>query len=363
MYQNAVEMPQGRPTVGLAELWDGRGQRVAWGFYCPDSPIIFRVLSTEPHRPDENFFKNRVQRAQQIRRFLFDSPTNSYRLINGEGDGLPGLVCDIYDSVAVIQYDGAEPKAFWQQMGLKDIVQQWDFVSTVVEKPRGGAPLVPIKGSWSGSVQKIQENSSQFYVDIAEGQKTGFFMDQRDNRHYLSQWTKGLSVLNCFSYTGGFSVAAGLGGAEHVTSFDLSQKALDLAQKNWALNDLDETKHSLLKGDIYEMLARLRNKWDVIVVDPPSMAKSEKQKPGAIQKYTQIFKEALGRLESGGHLFLSSCSSHITFEDFYGIATEAFSKARRTGTLLKISGQGADHPFPLACPELRYLKFMHFKSN
>ncbi|MCB0386558.1 MAG: class I SAM-dependent methyltransferase, partial [Bdellovibrionales bacterium] len=166
-----------------------------------------------------------------------------------------------------------------------------------------------------------------------------------------------------FSYYGGFSVYAGLGGAQSVTSVDISAGAIDLANRNWSLNQLNPNAHKGVTADVFEFLLEQSQTWDCVIADPPSMAHSEKQKPQAMAKYQELFSLAAKKVTSGGHLFLSSCSSHISFDDFFAIVNESLSKSRRRGQILRISGQGADHPFPHICPELRYLKFMHLVLN
>jgi len=363
IYQNAIIPGNSPENAKLARLKDRQKNFLAWGIYDPRSPLAFRVLSLFKSKPDMGFYKKRMAQAFEKRQSLLSQVTKCYRLFNGEGDGLPGLVCDVYNSVAVVQFDGEGPRRFWYDTKVLEELANLKEIEAIVEKPRGDEDLIPIHGKINESLLVSLENGMKFFVDISKGQKTGFFLDQRDNRKYLSQWVRGKRFLNCFSYTGGFSIAAGVGGASHVTSYDISQKALTLAEENWELNSLPKEGHSQLKGDIFRDLKFQKKKWDAIVVDPPSMAKSEKQKSSAITKYIHLFAEAIHCLEPGGDLFLSSCSSHISFEDFYDIAVEGFSKARRNAKILRISGQGPDHPFPLACPELRYLKFIHLKAD
>jgi 23S rRNA (cytosine1962-C5)-methyltransferase len=198
-----------------------------------------------------------------------------------------------------------------------------------------------------------------FQVDIESGQKTGFFLDQRDNRQYVRTISRGKSVLNLFSYTGGFSVYAGLGGATRVASLDVAEAAVRAAEANWAMNGLDPAKHEGLAVDVFEYLVNATEKWDHIIVDPPSMGHSEEQKERAVTKYTDLFAASAKLVNAGGQLSLSSCSSHISFDDFYEIIRESMSMARRRGQILRVSGQGPDHPFLHSSHEQRYLKFVH----
>jgi 23S rRNA (cytosine1962-C5)-methyltransferase len=196
-------------------------------------------------------------------------------------------------------------------------------------------------------------------VNLEKGQKTGFFLDQRDNRDYIRQSSAGKTVLNLFSYTGGFSVYAGLGQAKKVASLDVSKGAIESSEEHWKMNGLDPSQHQGLCVDVFEYLNGEPEMWDHIIVDPPSMSHSEDQNAVAKAKYIELFAAAAKRVRKGGELSLSSCSSHITHEDFFEITNECLSMARRTGQILRVGAQGADHPFPHACHEFRYLKFVH----
>ncbi len=351
VYKDALNSPGVVQRAQLAQVSDKSGD-LGWGIYDPHSVLALRILSLDSPPPGAAFLERQFMRAYDLRAPLRASQTNAYRLFNGEGDCLPGLVCDVYDSVAVLQFDGQGPSEFWD----RELITQWILshtsCKTVMEKER----RTPTMGA--GEVQ-ILENNIKFKINLEKGQKTGFFLDQRDNRNYIRQVSAGKSVLNLFSYTGGFSVYAGLGGATRVASLDISKGALELAEENWLLNGLDKSKHSSLCVDVFEYLRGNAEAWDHIIVDPPSMTHSKDQKELAQSKYIEIFTAAAKRVRAGGELSLSSCSSHIGFDDFLKIIEEALSGARRRGRILRVSGQGSDHPFPHACPELRYLKFVH----
>ncbi len=353
VYKDAMVSPGNIEKAQLCQILDQKGE-LAWGFYDPHSVLAVRILSVDKAPPSELFFEKRFARAWDLRRGVRAYETDAYRLLNGEGDGLPGLVCDLYGSVAVLQFDGQGPREFWDQ----DLIRRWLLENTpcrtVVEKERRHA-----EQKIESPEVLILENSVKFRVNLEKGQKTGFFLDQRDNREYVRRFTRHKSVLNLFSYTGGFSVYAGLGGASRVASLDVSKGALELAEQNWMLNGLDPSKHSSLCVDVFEYLRENNEFWDCLIVDPPSMSHSKDQKELAIAKYVELFTAAAKRVKPGGDLFLSSCSSHIGFDDFFGMIEEALSGARRRGQVLRVSGQGPDHPFPHACPELRYLKFVH----
>ncbi len=359
VYREAIEVVRGETQ--LCELIDKKGKFVAWGFYDQKSPLAVRILSTKKKPPNQHFYEQRFRQAYSLRQNIMSSDTNGLRLFNGEGDRLPGLVCDLYDRVAVIQFDGQGSFDFWDQ----DFISNWILENTVAQtvyfKPRRSEDKKPI--IWGEALADdlvlIKENGQSFLVNIVDGQKTGFFFDQRDNRQYIKSISRGLSVLNLFSYTGGFSIYAGSGGAKEVLSVDLSKEALELANKSWEQTFNKKQGHDVEACDVFDFVKRATRTWDIVIVDPPSMSHSEKNRKSAIQSYIDLFAKASHLVSPQGHLVLSSCSSHVSFSDFLEIITEALSQARLTGRILRVSGQGADHPFPHFCDELRYLKFVH----
>lgn len=378
IYREALQSPQASSQADqatLAVLKDSKKQFVAWGYYDPQGPLAFRVLSLKDKKPSLDDFQKTIIKAGEKRKYLLSTHTNAFRLINGEGDHLPGLVCDVYNDIAVLQFDGLGPSQFWSQpdrlnaicLGLQHIFESFfeQKLNSIVIKERGASEaLTLVKGEPVPLYVEIQENLVKFHVRILEGQKTGFFLDQRDNRNYVKSISKGKSVLNLYSYTGGFSIYAGMGGAKKVVSVDISKGAIDQAESNWQLNGLQIDGHQGMAFDVSEFLEKSNellniSTWDMILVDPPSMTHSEKQKPQAVAKYIDVFSQAAKKVKDGGDLILSSCSSHISFEDFYGIINEALSKARKRGQILRVSGQGSDHPFLHISHELRYLKFVH----
>ncbi len=360
VYREAVELKKGVESSVLCQVLDRKGQGLAWALYSPEGPLALRILSTEKRPPNETLYQARLKAAWNLRASLRTVDTNAYRLVNGEGDWLPGFVCDVYNNLAVMQFDGDSCYEFWDQ----EFLAQWLLENTPVEsvycKPRRSDQRDPLVFGASLDFEPIEilENGVRFIVDYVQGQKTGFFLDQRDNRQYLKSLAQGKTVLNLFSYTGGFSIYAGLGGADRVTSVDLSEPALQLATKAWHLNDLEPGKHKAVATDVFDFLEANRDDFDVVMVDPPSMTHSEKTKAQAVKAYTHLFSQAARLCGGGSHLVLSSCSSHISFQDFFEIIEESLSKARKKGQILKVSGQGIDHPFPHSCRELRYLKFV-----
>lgn len=362
VYKEALDRPPHSERATLARVLDQKGEDLAWAIYDPHSPLALRILSTDKAPPQESFIEKKLAKAWLLRKAVRSEQTTAYRFINGEGDGLPGLVCDVYGDVAVLQFDGKGPREFWDA----SFVAQWILKNTplksVVDKLRrsdSDRGIELLAGEPVTDELVLKENGVLFKMDLIKGQKTGFFLDQRDNRQYVRQISEGLSVLNMFSYTGGFSVYAGLGKASKVASLDIAKGATDLAMENWLLNGLPEDRHQSICMDAFDYLQGQKEFWDCIIVDPPSMSHDEKGKAIAVKKYTDLFAAAARRVNKEGYLILSSCSSHISFNDFFEIANEALSAARRKGQTLRISGQGLDHPFPQATYELRYLKFVH----
>lgn len=357
IYREAIKVLKSDKDSSMAEVLDQKGKFLAWALYDDSGPLALRILSLEKKPPGGTYFKGLLKASIQRRSFLDPLKTNAYRLVNGEGDRLPGFVCDIYDKIAVMQFDGEGAKKFWSKFPIADWLVEAISCKTVVEKTRGN--YQNIEGPEPKTPTVIKENGLFFSIDIIQGQKTGFFIDQRDNREYIKSIAKDKSVMNLFSYTGGFSVYAGAGGASEVLSVDLAKPALKMAEESWILNELPDDIHSTEAVDVFDFMESDSRSWDIVIVDPPSMAHSEKQRDPAVSKYIDVFAKAARKVEKGGHLVLSSCSSHVSFEDFFMIITECLSQASRRGLILRVSGQGADHPFPHVLPEMRYLKFVH----
>lgn len=277
---------------------------------------------------------------------------------------MPGLVCDVYSSAAVIKLDGAGPAGFYDAAGLaRALAERMPHLRCVWLKHRAGEDSrgAVLWGERPPGAVVFLENGLQFESDIAMGQKTGFFLDQRDNRRRMQRLSRGCRVLNLFSYTGGFSVYAGAAGASHVTSVDLAAPACEAAGRNWELNGLQAVRHAAVAADCFSFLedaAAGREAWDVVVVDPPSFAPNKQSVPKATASYERLFTKAAAVTAPGGILALSSCSSHIDFPLFQQICEGAVGRARRSATVLGVHGQPEDHPFPAVCQELRYLKFV-----
>ncbi len=356
-------LPPAAPGTPAILLDNKKGQPLARGFYDPHSPLAFRVGTAEPDEPlDERWAQKRLARALAWRQSLFDRQTTGFRLFNGEGDGLPGLVADVYADTAVLQLDGAGPAGFWHAAGIAEWLAKALSLRSVIERSRaeGKRDSRPLVGQLPAAPVDFLENGVRFTVDVVKGQKTGFFLDQRDNRQKIRGVAARRRVLNVFGYTGGFSVYAGLGGATHVTTVDLAAPALEMAAAHWSLNGLPADAHTGVAAEAFQFLeeaAQQKRRWEMVVVDPPSFAASQAAVGKAIAAYQKLIAAAAGVTAVEGLLAVASCSSHVGPAAFLSACEEGISLARRRATLLYVGGQPADHPTPLALPEFRYLKF------
>ena len=359
IYKDALEFPKDIQKVDLCKVLDNKKNFVAWGLLDPMSDLAVRVYSVNEKRASLAF-EDSLLRAWDRRKHLLKTETTGFRWVNGEGDQLPGLVLDYYDGWVVLQGDGPSMEEFWKSQWIQLKSLPLKTLKGVYLKSRNSENSQWLTESDGPAKVEFQENGALFVADIKEGQKTGFFFDQRDNRFYIRQISEGKKVLNLFSYTGGFSVSAGLGEAFEVTSVDLAKPAISYCSQHWEMNKLN-SPHVGLAQDVFKYLEESKELFDVVIVDPPSMARSEAQKKSAVVKYTDLFASSLKKLSPQGHWVVSSCSSHIPYDLFMEIINEALSKSRKTARILKIGGQGEDHPFPAACPELRYLKLVHLQ--
>ncbi len=362
IYADALRYTPDAPPGTSAILLDNRGGReIARGYYDPHGPIALRICTTRRGETlDDVWAQKRMQAALALRRTLFDANTTGYRLFNGEGDGLPGLVCDIYSNHAVLALDGAAPEGFWNTTSIGEWLTEQLELSCVYAQSRQNQGKALVGGLPQTAISFL-ENGMHFTADIVQGQKTGFFLDQRDNRARIRQIANGKRVLNVFGYTGGFSVAAGLGGAQHVTTVDIAEPAIQAAAEHWQMNDLPDEKHTALAADAFEYLedaAKQNRSWDLVILDPPSFAPSEQAVPGAINAYQKLIAAGAEVTQSGGILAAASCSSHVDLNAFLVVCEEGISQARRVARTLGVFGQPADHPAPLVMPEFRYLKFI-----
>ncbi len=353
-----------------------REELIGLGICQADTQLRFRLLcladepsfkKNNPQKTLEVWWEHQWKKTLHLREYFDLGQTNSFRLINGEGDGFPGLIVDIYGNTAVVKHDHAVMETLWNKTEIgKRIVQAFPAIECVYLKRRNDDDVKGENVIGTLAPETVfKENGLLFASSIRDAAKTGFFLDQRDNRLYVKGFAKNKSVLNLFSYTGGFSVFAAAGGASSVTSVDIAKVAIEAVKRNFELNEL-KTKTEDIATDAFayvENQTKTKNKFDFVITDPPSFAPNEKSVPQATAAYIKIFSDSLRLVRSQGLFAASSCSSHISTNAFFDITKEAFSKARLRGTLIHVGAQPADHPYPLAMEELRYLKFALFRVD
>ncbi|MCY1079087.1 class I SAM-dependent rRNA methyltransferase [Archangium lansingense] len=370
VFRKALDKVPKIPPGSVVDLAEN-GKFVARGYFDPYSAIAVRVLTRNPRQNiDAAFFAQRVKQALAERRSLIDlTDTDSFRLIHGEGDGLPGVVVDLYGRYAVLKlysagltpYRGLIVEALKAAVPeLKGILGRDEVGRDDVEEDEGRGAGRMLWGEKAPEVLEILERGAKFGVDAWRGQKTGFFLDQRENRYLIRRLAKGRDVLNCFCFSGGFSVNAALGGAKSVFSVDLDPDAIALARENFTRNGLPAEKHDFLAADVFKLLASFREEgrtFDLIILDPPAFAKSQRAVQAAIDGYASLNRQALGLLRPGGLLATASCSARVSPDDFTGAVKEAAFKAGVDLAMVEERYQPPDHPIRLQFPEGRYLKF------
>lgn len=342
----------------MVDVVDSKNIHLGTGYFSDKGSIVVRILTFGEETFSDTFWKDKLQSAWYLRTQLLDfEVTNAFRVIHGEGDGIPGLIIDYYDKNWVIQAHSTG--IFLQMEQLAEAIKA-NFPAhceTIYCKSSGTLPNTGtdyfLVGTKAETVAK--ENNILFSVNWVEGQKTGFFLDQRENRKLLGQFSKGKKVLNTFCYTGGFSIYAMSAGAELVTSVDISQKAVDLAASNMELN-FPNANHKAVADDVFNFMKENHQIYDVIVLDPPAFAKSIKSKHTATQAYKRLNIAGLKALAPNGILFTFSCSQVIDDVLFYNtVAAAAIETGRNIRVLHKLE-QGPDHPTNIYHPEGHYLK-------
>ncbi len=337
------------------------GKFLARGLYSPGSQIRCRLLRWEDKALDRAFFEKKIRQAIALRKAFMAEKDNAWRVINSEGDGLPGLVVDRYAGVLVVQIltAGMEQR---KEM-ICEILDQELAPQVIYEKSDGiirseeglSAQAQNLKGELPTEGVEIMENGLRYLVDIAGGQKTGFYLDQRENRALVAGLAAGKRVLNCFSYSGGFTLSALRGGAERVISVDSSRSAIRLAQKNCELNSLPCSEEDFLVTDVFQYLRDTRETFDMIILDPPALAKHKRDVESAARAYKDVNLHALKLLPEGGLLLSCSCSRHVSPDLFQKIIFSAASDAGKTVRIVREKAHAPDHPIDLYHPESRYL--------
>jgi len=364
VFSGAIARIDGKPAEGdLVEVIDRNGNFLAVGHYQIGS-IAVRVLSFERETIDAQFYRRKIHEAylERIGIGLAQQPKNNiYRLVHGEGDNLPGLIVDIYGSTAVMQAHSVGMHHV-RNMIAEALVQEVDGLANVYYKSEGTLPykaaLEPEDGYLIGknSEDIATENGLKFHIDWLKGQKTGFFIDQRENRALLECYSNGRDVLNMFCYTGGFSCYAMRGNAKSVHSVDSSAKAIELTNANIALNFGDDARHQSFATDAFKFLKDIDGKYDLIILDPPAFAKHKEVLRNALQGYRKLNAKAFEQIKSGGILFTFSCSQVVTKEQFRLAVFSAAAQCKRSVRILHQLTQPADHPINIYHPEGEYLK-------
>jgi 23S rRNA (cytosine1962-C5)-methyltransferase len=366
VFSGAIHHAEGQPEEGeIVEIYDSQRKFLATG-HCQIGSIAVRILSFKQEEINRNFWEKRFETAWTLRQSLGlnKSHNNTFRLIHGEGDNMSGLITDIYGKTAVMQAHSPGMHSARHELAAALKKTMGDFIENIYYKSEGTLPFkagLEAENGYLYGGQNVSaiavENGMQFKVDWEKGQKTGFFIDQRDNRSLLEKYAEGRDVLNMFCYTGGFSCYALRGGAKKVHSVDSSAKAVDLTNENVALNFPDESRHKAFVEDAFKYLEKTdASAYDLIILDPPAFAKHRKVLKNALQGYKKLNAMAIEKIRPGGIIFTFSCSQVVTKECF---RLAVFSAAAQTGRNVKILHQltqQADHPINIYHPEGEYIK-------
>lgn len=364
IFSGAIHHMSEEPEEGeIVAVYTHKNEHIATGHFQIGS-IMVRVLSFENEAIDQKFYERKLTIALDVRKRIgmIGNNNNTYRLVHGEGDNLPGLVIDVYGHTAVMQAHsvGMHKDRKILALALKNVMG--DEVHNIFYKSETTLPYKADLGQENGfllgnDTEDIAvENGLKFHVDWLKGQKTGFFVDQRDNRSLLEHYSKGRKVLNMFCYTGGFSFYAMRGGAEIVHSVDSSQKAIDLTKANVTLNFPNDSRHEAFAEDAFKYLEKMSQPYDLIILDPPAFAKHKDALRNALKGYTRLNKKAFEKIQPGGILFTFSCSQAVNKDQFRTAVFTAAASAGRKVRILHQLHQPADHPINIYHPEGEYLK-------
>lgn len=365
IFSGAIQSTEGELEEGeVVRVITAGGEFIAVGHYQIGS-IAVRVLSFSDVTIDDEFWSSRLRSAFRMRQSIgiVDNPhNNTYRLVHGEGDNIPGLVIDVYGDTAVMQAHSVG--IHQQRLAIARCLVEvaGDRVKNVYYKSETTLPYKADLGQEDGFIvggsddNVAMENGLKFHVDWLKGQKTGFFVDQRENRSLLERFSHGKKVLNMFCYTGGFSFYAMRGGAELVHSVDSSAKAIELTTRNVEMNFPGDTRHEAFCEDAFKYLDRMGDRYDLIILDPPAFAKHRGALHNALKGYTRLNKKAFEKIQPGGILFTFSCSQVVTKDNFRNAVFTAAALAGRKVRILHQLHQPADHPVNIFHPEGEYLK-------
>ena len=364
IFSGAIKKIYGTPSEGdIVDVFDNKDKFLALGHYQPGS-IAVRILSFDSVEPDIGFFTEKIKNAVKYRELIGlkeDRVTNVLRLVNAEGDDLPGLIIDYYNGVVVLQMHSLGMYRIRKELGWILVDLMGSRIKAIYDKSTSTIPhksAVSVTNEFLYGTSDpviVAENGLKFKIDFIEGQKTGFFIDQRENRKLLSSFTKGRSVLNMFGYTGGFSVYA-MQNAKLVHTVDSSGPAISLTNENISLNYGEDPRHNSFQVDAFEFLNDIGGRYDLIILDPPAFAKHSNVLANALQGYKRLNMKAISQIKPGGIIFTFSCSQVVTRENF---RKSVFAAAANTGRRVRILyqvGQSPDHPVSIYHPEGEYLK-------
>lgn len=367
VFSGAIDrIEEGFQAGDLVKVYSSGEKFLGLGYLNPRSQIAIRMLAFEDVKIDGHFFEKRILDALRLRRSFLPPATNAYRLIHSEGDFLPGLIADRYGDYLVVQFltagiDHWKPvfvKIFQELLMDKENIKGIFEKDDTAQRDWEGLPkrVERLAGEEPPDFVEIEENGIRFLVDIHHGQKTGFYLDQRDNRYLVKNHSRGKRVLNGFAYTGGFSLYAAKGGATEMVSVESSEAALNTAKNNFEKNGLTSAAYQFIREDVFEYLRSSRQEFDLIILDPPAFCKNKHQIQQAARGYKDINLYGLKHLAPGGLLFTSSCSSYITPDLFQKIVFGAAKDARRDMRILAKTSHPFDHPISIYHPEGEYLK-------
>lgn len=359
VFQRALRKPPG--SAGRVVVVQGRDGRFVGRGISDDGAIAVRMFTARDEPLDRELFAARLAEAFELRQRILPPETNAYRLVHGEGDRLPGFVVDLYGDHAVLRFDSPALHS-WASTWLEALTPLFERVGV-----RGAVARVPkdkdfgVRQVWGEpppELVTVAERGMKLVASLWHGQKTGLFLDHRESRWRVRELSEGCRVLNLYGYTGGFSVAAGLGGAREVVTVDSARPALELAKQSWNANALDARRHLVVASDVPRHMQALRHdeRFDIIISDPPSFAPSQRTVPGAIRAYQSLHQSCMQHVADGGLYLAASCSSHISLDVFETSLRDAARATHRSAKMLETWGAAPDHPVLPAFPEGRYLK-------
>lgn len=364
VFSGAIKKIKGEVSEGdIVEIVNNKFEFLGLGHYQIGS-ITIRVFSFEKEVINTDFWRNKIESAYHYRKsmnFIKEGETNIFRLLHAEGDGMPGLIIDVYNDTAIMQFHSIGMYLMKDELA-KILVDTIEGVTAVYNKSEATMPKnsdIEVNDGFvigESKAQYAKENGLEFYIDWITGQKTGFFIDQRENRRLLGSYAKGRNVLNMFGYTGGFSVYALQEGANLVHSVDASAKAIDLTNENIEKNFPNADNHEAFAEDAFKFMKDIKDKYDLIILDPPAFAKQRKALHNALQGYKRLNQVALEQIKSGGIIFTFSCSQVVSKENFRKSVFAAAANAKRKVRIMHQLTQPIDHPISIYHPEGEYLK-------